>query len=96
MMVTWIWTRLYILPYTIWFVETVMVPEFFAKLEFASIYISYVHSMSFFLGSLVLLHYWWFFLISEMLATIIFRGKLIDFQQTVPASPLKKPSKKTN
>jgi ceramide synthetase len=28
-LVTWAWTRLYILPYSIWFLESEMVPEFF-------------------------------------------------------------------
>jgi hypothetical protein len=86
---------LYILPYTIWFLEAVMVPEFFSKLDNAQLYVQYVHSMSFFLGCLALLHYWWFFLISEMLATIIFKGQLIDIQQTVQGSPDKR-KKKTN
>jgi hypothetical protein len=83
MMATWVWARLYILPYTIWFMEAVMVPEFFAKLEYSELYVSYIHAMCFFLGCLALLHYWWFWLISQMLRTIVFKGQLIDMHQTV-------------
>ena len=88
-MLTWVWTRLYILPYTIWYLEVYMIPDFFTKLEESQLYVSYLHSMTFFLGCLALLHYWWFFIISEMLKTIIFKGHLIEMDP-------KKGKQKTN
>jgi hypothetical protein len=93
-MITWVWTRLYILPYTIWFLEFIMVPEFFSKFEHAELYISYMHAMSFFLGCLALLHYWWFFIISQMLKTILFKGNLLEIQSGYPAGA--KGKEKTN
>lgn len=30
---SWAWTRLYILPYSIWILESEMIPEFFSKME---------------------------------------------------------------
>jgi hypothetical protein len=42
--------------------------------------------MAFFLGCLALLHYWWFYLIGQMLLTIVFKGQLVDYQQKVADS----------
>ena len=82
-LVTWAWTRLYILPYTIWFMESDLIPEFFSKMELASVYVPYIHSMAFFLGCLAILHYWWFFLIVQMLYGLMTRGQLVDLQRKV-------------
>jgi type II secretory pathway component PulF len=72
MMVTWVWTRLYILPYLIWFLARVLVPQFFSQLEEAAYFVPYIQAMNFFLGCLALLHYWWFYLIGQMLLTVLF------------------------
>lgn len=87
---TWAWTRLYILPYCIWFLIYVSNPQFFSTLELADVYVPYIKSMAFFLGCLAILHYWWFYLIVQMIYGIITKGELIDLQRKVEPTGTKK------
>lgn len=40
-----------------------------------------MHSMVFFLSCMLLLHYYWFVMISQMLFSLMFKGKIEDLQK---------------
>lgn len=89
MYLSWIWTRLIVLPYSIWLVSTNYCSLQAEKAN--SIYeVSFVKSMLFVLSAMDFLYIYWFILLSQMIANYIFQGKVDDLQQKVPGEDKKK------
>ena len=89
MYVSWIWTRLIVLPYSIWLVSTKYCSLQAEKVN--SIYeVSLVKSMMFVMSAMDFLYIYWFILLSQMIANFIFKGKVDDLQQKVQDEDKKK------
>lgn len=76
--VTWLYTRIILLPYSIWLVESPSNLAGLSKLEHGDTIVWYVHSMCFFLTCLFLLHFYWFILIIQMIWHMITKKQIVD------------------
>lgn len=92
MYVTWIWTRLIILPYSIWILEGEAYDSTFTKMEIPQFTVPFLHAMVIFLVCMNFLHYYWFILLSQMVFGYIFKGKADDLQQKI--EPVEQDTKK--
>lgn len=94
MMIIWVWTRLLVLPYLIYLLYAELNP-LQESLPQSEIRIKYIYSFCFFLGSLAFLHYYWFFMLTQMLLNYVFKGKGEDLLQKTE-NTAKTSKKKTN
>jgi hypothetical protein len=88
----WLYTRIFVLPTAIYAIEKYTIPVL-ATLDKSYYFVPFMHSMAFFLSCMCFLHFYWFFMISQMLYGLAF-GKYEDLQKK--DTDLKTQSKKKN
>jgi hypothetical protein len=89
MYITWIWTRLIVLPYSIWLI----VFDYSAAIRVlpdTTYEVSYARSMMFVMSAMDFLYIYWFILLTQMLVNYVLKGSDEDLQQKVPGEARKK------
>jgi TLC domain len=77
MMVIWTWTRLLVLPYILWVLTMQSIP-LIRTMEHSDLLVSLMHSLLFFCVCMVMLHFYWFILLSQMLIGYVYKNKSDD------------------